>query len=249
MLFRSLSRRKTGLENDQERIVKNKTLDAENAVANLRKKIDDYLENKNKIIAERYKTALEGLTYTKEVVDGLYALVAGAIGESAVVKTLQQLSDDCYLINDFSVSFDPPIFNKRENDRIFSIQIDHVLVCESGVFLLETKNWSKNSVGNLDLRSPIKQVLRTNFALFVLLNGDSAFNDMRLEPHHWGVKKIPIRNVIVMINDRPREEFKHVKVLSINELIGYVKYFDHVLSREEVKNIFEYLKARMQSKF
>jgi hypothetical protein len=203
------------------------------------------LENREEIVSERCKKSLEDLTYTKQVVDGLYTLVAGAIGESSVVKTLQQLSDDCYLINDFSIKFYPPIYNKKENDRIFSIQIDHLLVCQSGIFLLETKNWSKTSVENLDLRSPVKQILRTSFALFVLLNSDSKLNDIKLERHHWGAKKIPIRNIIVMINKKPKEEFKHVKVLSLNKLIGYIQYFDQTFNGEEVKEIFEYLKKRM----
>jgi ElaB/YqjD/DUF883 family membrane-anchored ribosome-binding protein len=243
--IKSLSRRKSNLENNIESILKKKTSNAEYAVAKLKYKIDDCMKNRKSIISERCKKSLDHLTYTKEVIDGLYTLVAGAIGESSVVKALQQLSDDCYLINDFSIKFAPPIYNKKENDRIFSIQIDHLLVCQSGVFLLETKNWSKTSVENLDLRSPVKQVLRTNFALFVLLNSDSKLNNIKLERHHWGAKKIPIRNIIVMINEKPKEEFKHVKVLSLNELIGYIQYFDQTFNGEEVKGIFEYLKKRM----
>ena len=61
----------------------------------------------------------------------------------------------------------------RENHKIFSVQIDHLLICQSGVFLLETKNWSKRSIKNLDLRSPVEQILRTSYALFVLLNSKS----------------------------------------------------------------------------
>ena len=243
--IKSLSRRKSSLENNLERIIKKKTSNAEYVVAKLKYKIDDCLENRKSIISERCKRSLDDLTYTKEVVDGLYTLVAGTIGESSVVKALQQLSDDCYLINDFSIKFYHPIYNRKENDRIFSIQIDHLLVCQSGVFLLETKNWSKTSVENLDLRSPVKQILRTSFALFVLLNSDSKLNDIKHERHHWGAKKIPIRNIIVMINEKPKEEFKHVKVLSINELIGYIQYFDQTFNGEEVKGIFEYLKKRM----
>jgi len=240
-----LSRRMSSLVNNLESILKKKTSNAENTVARLENEIEGCLENKKKLISERCKKSLDDLTYTKEVVDGLYTLVAGAIGETSVVNALQQLSDDYYLINDFSIRFDPPIYNKKENDRIFSIQIDHLLVCQSGVFLLETKNWSKTSVENLDLRSPIKQTLRTSFALFVLLNSDSQLNDIKLERHHWGARKIPIRNIIVMINEKPKEEFKHVKVLSLKELIGYIQYFDQTFDGEEVKGIFEYLKKRM----
>jgi len=241
----SLSRRASRLENNLESIVDKKASSAKKTVVRLERGIDDILENKKNLISERCNKSLDDLTHTKEVVDGLYTLVAGAIGETSVVNALHQLSDDYYLINDFSLEFDPPIYNKKENDRIFSIQIDHLLVCQSGVFLLETKNWSKTSVENLDLRSPVKQILRTSFALFVLLNSESRLNDIKLERHHWGAKKIPIRNIIVMINERPKQEFKHVKVLSLNELIGYIQYFDQTFDGEEVQGIFEYFKKRM----
>ena len=178
------------------------------------------------------------LDFTKEVVDGLHTLIAGAIGENSVVNELQKLPDNYYLINDFSVDFDPPIYNKKENDRIFSIQIDHLLICQSGVFLLETKNWSKQSIKNLDLRSPVEQILRTSYVLFVLLNSES---NIHLARHHWGSKKIPVKNIIVMTNEKPKEEFKHVKVLSLHELVGYIKYFDEIFSETEAENIFNYL--------
>ena len=50
-----------------------------------------------------------------------------------------------------------------------------------------------------------------------------------------------------MVNEKPKEEFKHVKVLSLNELIGYIQYFDQTFNSEEVKEIFNYLKRRMWS--
>jgi len=237
-----LTLRKSNLENNLESIIKKKTRNAEEKVTKLRNDTKDYLENKNSIFSERHKKSLEDLTYTKNVVDGLYTLIAGAIGENFVVKELQKLSDDFYLINDFSKRFNPPIYNKKDNDRICSIQIDHLLICKSGIFLLETKNWSKSSLENLSLRSPVKQILRTSFALFTLLNSDSKQNDINLLHHHWGAKKIPIRNIIVLINKKPKEEFKHVKVLTLNELIGYIKYFDQTFNGDEIKGIFEYLK-------
>lgn len=242
--IKSLSRKKSNLENSLQDIVKEKTSDAENRLSRLKFEIEGYLKNKGKMISERHGKSLDELIRTKEVVDGLYALVAGAIGESSVVKVLQKLSDDFYLINDFSMEFDPPIYNKKDGDRIFSIQIDHLLICPSGVFLLETKNWSKSSIKNHDLRSPIKQILRTNFALFVLLNSDSGFDDIELQRHHWGAKKMPIRNIVVMVHEKPKEEFKLVKVVSLNELIGYIQYFDRTFNDDEVKNIFEYLKKK-----
>ena len=189
-------------------------------------------------ISKRCIDSYQELEFIKETVEDLYTLIAGAVGENSVVNELQKLSDNYYLINDFSLDFNPPIFNRHENDRIYSIQIDHLLICQSGVYAIETKNWNTRSVKSLDLRSPVEQIKRASYALFVLLNSDS---NIGLTRHHWGSKKIPIRNIVVMTNKAPKEEFKHVKVLSLNELNGYIKYFDEIFSASEAKNIFNYL--------
>jgi len=138
----------------------------------------------------------------------------------------------------------PPIYNRKENDRIYSVQIDHLLVCEAGVFILETKSWGNQSVKNIDLRSPVKQVLRSSYALFVLLNDQSKHNYINLKYHHWGSKQIPVRNVVVMTSTRPKEEFTYVKILSLKDLNGYLTYFDPILNSEEIKSICDYLRMR-----
>jgi Nuclease-related domain len=242
--IRILINKKSNLEKNLENILHKKTQIAEHEVIKTKNKLEDYTKNKEKIISERCKQPYKEMTSTKEVIEGLYTLIAGAIGENSAVKELQKLSDNYFLFNDFSIEFNPPIYNKKENDKIFSIQIDHLLICESGIFILETKNWSKQSIKNLDLRSPVKQILRTSYALFVLLNSESEYNKIKLNRHHWGNKQIPIKNIIVMTNEKPKEEFKHVKVLSLNELNGYIKYFDPIFNDTEVKSIFDYLRMK-----
>ena len=83
---------------------------------------------------------LSELERKKATIDELSSFIYGALGEQKVVKTLEALSDEYFLINDFAVSFSPAIYNRQENDYIKSIQIDHLLVAPSGIFLIETKN-------------------------------------------------------------------------------------------------------------
>ncbi len=183
------------------------------------------IENKQRII--------------EEVKNSIY----GALGEHKVVKELENLSDDNILINDFSISFNPAIYNRQEDDYIKSIQIDHLLITPSGIFLIETKNWSEKSLASLDLRSPVEQIKRTNFALFKILTGDISKNRVKLKHHHWGDRKIPVKNLIVLTNSKPNEEFQYVKVLTVNELLGYIKYFKPVFTNEETERIANYLLA------
>jgi hypothetical protein len=236
------SYRKRRLEKDFKRKSKKLTREALKKFKETQGNLNNLILNKESMLAKRLQDRLDALNYTKQVLDSLYPVIAGAIGEHAVVKALSDLSNEYYLINDYTVQFNPPILNKKEDERIFSIQIDHVVVCRAGVFLLETKNWSKSSVENLDLRSPVEQILRSSYAAFVLLNSQSGSQALRLQKHHWGAKKIPIRNIIVMTNEKPNGEFKHVKVVALKDLIGYLKFFDSVLTGDEVESIFGYLR-------
>lgn len=184
---------------------------------------------------------LSKLDRKKVIIDELESFIYGAIGEQKVVKVLEELSDDYCLINDFSVSFYPAIFNRQENDYISSVQIDHILVGPAGIFLIETKNWSKKSIESLSLRSPVKQIKRASFALFVLLNNEKYGIQSDLDRHHWGDKKVSVKNLIVLINSKPKEEFQYVKVLGLNELLSYVSYFKRTYSDAEVNRIAEFL--------
>lgn len=194
----------------------------------------------NEAVRQSAQHDLLELERKKAKIDELNSFIHGALGEQQVVKTLEALSDEYYLINDFAVSFSPAVYNRQENDYIKSVQIDHILVGPSGIFLIETKNWSEKSLKNLGLRSPVQQIKRTSFVLFKLLNNEKSNYHLRLDSHHWGEKKISIRNLIVLTNTKPKEEFKYVKILTINELLGYVNYFKPTFSINETQRIAEF---------
>lgn len=239
--LKALTNRRSSLETDPEAYIRKKTRTVRREKSELQDKYDYLTNNKEKAVSDRSKAPLDELASTKKSIDDLYPLIAGAIGESTVENELKKLPDDHYVINDFSMRLNPPIYNKKTKDRICSIQIDHLLICRSGVFLLETKNWSERSIESLNLRSPVDQILRTSYALFVLLNGRSRSRYVQLDEHHWGTKKLPIRNVIVMTNAKPKAEFNHIKILPLSQLNGYIRYFDPILNDQEVKVVFESL--------
>jgi hypothetical protein len=84
-------------------------------------------------VKQSYKHPLAELERKKAIIDDLSPLIYGALGEQKVVKTLESLPDEYFLINDFSISFSAPIYNRQENDYIKSIQIDHILIAPSGI--------------------------------------------------------------------------------------------------------------------
>ena len=202
--------------------------------------IDYILNNKENELSKRSRKKYERLTYIHETLQELYPLISGAIGENLVVKEIEKLPNDYILINDFKLEFEKPIYNKQNGDRIFSIQIDHLLISPAGIFIIETKNWSKKSINNYDLRSPVEQIQRTGYAMFIVLSriSDEFYN---IGTHHWGESKIPIKNLIVMINNKPKNVFKFVKILKLNELNNYVSHFDKIYSKSDVNSIAEVL--------
>ena len=194
--------------------------------------IKEYETKKQNLIEKRTKSKIEKLEYTKNVLENSKNLISGALGESLVVKEIKKLSDINVLINDFNLSFSHPIFHKKYNQWIYSVQIDHLLISKAGIFILETKNWSKSSVNTINLRSPVEQIERSNFALYIYLSENITLNE-----HHWGEQQIPIRNLIVMINNKPKSKFKFVKIKLLNELNDYINYFEPILTESQIERI------------
>lgn len=227
------------LKNQSNKFVKNKTKLISSSVKEISQIIENdkffikkYETEKQNLIEKRAKPKIEKLEYTRNVLENSKNLISGAIGENLVVTEIKKLPDDFVLINDFNLSFSRPIFYKKLNQRIYSIQIDHLLISKAGIFIIETKNWSKSSVDSISLRSPIEQIERANFALYVYMS-----ENLTLNGHHWGEQQIPIRNLIIMINNKPKAEFKYVKIKLLKEMNDYIKYFEPVLTENQLNRI------------
>lgn len=196
-----------------------------------------------KAVNESAERDLSELNRKIKIIDGMMPLILGAVGESKVEKELRLLPEGCFLINDFILYFKTPLFYKEEKGYIKSIQVDHLLITSAGIFIIETKNWSAHSLENLDLRSPVRQISRSSFALNNVIDKQSSF----LLTHHWGKRKFTVRNLIVFINQKPIAEFEYVKILTLNELRGYVGYFKPIMTEAETEKLAKYFISINQS--
>ena len=196
----------------------------------LQSEVDRLTQNTDEIVANRCKNELYELDRTKNAVEELRTIIAGAKGEYAVEQELKKLPNNFYVINDYKLDFVRPIINKQTGEKIFSIQIDHLVVSPVGVFILETKNWSQKSIKSLNLRSPIEQIQRSSYALFVFMNKNISINT-----HHWGSKQISLKNVLVMTGATTNQKFQYVKVKQLKEINVYLNYFDAIYSDDETK--------------
>lgn len=231
-----IERQKNKFEKNKNEIINSSVRKITEVIERDKLFIKKYKTDKQNLIELRALPKIKELEYTRKVIINSKNLISGAIGENLVVKEIKKLSNEYILINDFQLNFSTPIYYKKYNQRIYYIQIDHLLICKSGVFIIETKNWSKSSVNSINLRSPVEQIERTNFALYIYIS-----ENINLNTHHWGEQQIPIRNLIVMINNKPAIDFKYVKVKLLNEMNDYIKYFDPVLTDNQLKKIKDIL--------
>ena len=218
------------LRNNSDRIIFKRTSLIQRKVKNLHSHVDFLNTNTEKIISERCENDLSELNRTKQAISDLRTIIAGAKGEYAVEQELKKLPDNFYVINDYRLNFTRPIINKKNGDKIFSIQIDHLVISPGGIFLLETKNWSNRSIRSLNLRSPIDQIQRSSYALFVFIN-----NNISLNSHHWGSKQISLKSVLVMVGATTNQKFQFVKIKELKALNRYLKYFEPIYTDQETK--------------
>jgi hypothetical protein len=202
-----------------------------------------YLKNNQENeVHKRSKDSVNKIEYTVSVLNSFSSLIYGSVGEIKAIELLKQLPEDYYIINDFRERFDPPIFNKNENDRIYSIQLDHVVVGPTGVYIIETKYWNRKSIENNFLFSPIQQLKRGSYALFILLNNTIKERRSSVFSNNWGQFKISISNILLMMNASTKEQFQYVKILTENNLINYITKRRIVFNEEQIKYIVKILK-------
>ncbi|MXN90350.1 hypothetical protein GR160_03855 [Flavobacterium sp. Sd200] len=204
------------------------------------KRLDFITINFEEALLHSSRASLNILELKQSVITANKNSIYGAYGEQKVVETLQSLSNEYILINNFEYSFEKALYNRKLNEYVKSVQIDHILVAPSGIFIIETKNWSKQSVDNRNLYSPAQQVKRANFILYILLKrfkAKSLFNFNQ----HWGNRKVPVRNIVAFINSKPEQEFDFVKLVTLSQLLPYIKYFTPIFTNNEVEDVADYL--------
>lgn len=206
-------------------------------VKGMERNFDVNLETKNRIDTNSLEVTYNAIKENNNI-------LLGTVAELKVIEELCKLPDSYFVINDLRMSFCPPIHNRVEDDRICSVQIDHIVIGPSGVFIIETKNWSKKNNKNPHFFSPVKQVKRAGFALFVYLNSETKniWGHLKSFRKEWGVRKISLRQIVVTMNNVSFENSQYVKVLGLDELNRYIIECEVQYSEEEINDLVSFLK-------
>ncbi len=240
-----LTKRKKILENSFEEELRKPFRKGFAKIASIRSEIEDRKNNAEKWVEHYSASNIEEQKRILSLLSKHKYLFYGAEGEERVARELSNLPDTYTVINDCRLEFSPPLYDRNNNDRIYSIQIDHVVVGPTGLYLVETKNWSKDSVENTELFSPIKQLKRNNFAIFRLLNQAVEKGEIDNFSSHWGDRRISPKNILCLINHRPHQEFQYVKTLSENQIAYYISNQRQAFSQKEVKSLADDLLSRI----
>ncbi len=236
-----LSKRKFFLNNyfddEKKRPFKNLGLD----ISSIDEKLQYKEKNIDKLIEERAKPRIKKLNTINSLLLENNMLYEGAIGEQQVFDELKKLPDSFSIINDFQKLFRKGIYQKRTGDWIYSIQVDHIVIGPTGIFVIETKNWSQNSINNEHIFSPVKQVNRARHALYCYLNDAIKDGYLSSFEHHWGLRQISPSSIIVTIHHTPQQEFQYVKILSLKDIFWYITSRKKISSENNVNELTEFL--------
>jgi hypothetical protein len=202
--------------------------------------------NQNEELNKRAKIFLEEMEYINTELNNLSPLLYGSIGELKAINLLRELPNQYYIINDFREVFNPPLYNTSEGEKIFSTQIDHVVIGPTGVYVIETKYWSQKSIENKTFFSPIKQVKRGGFAVFIIINDFIRKKRTKIFSKKyktmiffkkWRRIKVSVSNILLMMHSSTNERDRFVEVLTESNFINYITRRPVVLSDEQIKFI------------
>lgn len=153
---------------------------------------------------------------------------AGAIAEWNNAEIFRrQLPGRCHLFHDVNVEMDKWYFIDGQNRR--NAQIDHVVVSAGGVFVIETKLWSRTFAQGGQYYCPFKQVRAAGKLLHHTLKNMLG-------------ESIKVREIIATVGALPpKPEDSFAKILGPDEVAGYIGWFPQELDEQTIHDVVQLL--------
>jgi len=182
--------------------------------------LEDFIADRDTEVARR----VEGAHRIVKGVEALAhsAILANAIAERAVIRTLSTLPDEFVLINDLHLSTNRDV--PFEGSYLKTAQLDHLLVGPTGVYAIETRNWSSTVAADGDEADPVLQVTRASFLCSRILK-DAGCDQI-------------VRSVVACGGAPPTQSGgAHVAIMPTARLLAYVQYGPSVVSVQEIADV------------
>ena len=174
-----------------------------------------------------YKRQVDKFQYKKV---GKY--VTGTHGENEVIEELLKLDDSYHILCGVRLELSHWVtYNGKKNLK--SAQMDIVVVCPKGVYMIEVKNWSNQFANNNKSFSPYEQTERAGRVLWISLQ------DI--------FRKVRVTNVLLSVkgNFEYNKRYRSVFVSSLDKINHFLMSRQDALTEKEIKNIVKDLKGHV----
>jgi hypothetical protein len=154
----------------------------------------------------------------------------GAKAELDAIQQLNKLPNNYYVLND--VHLTARRYMSYKGKTVKSAQIDHLVIANTGIFVVEVKHWSQQFVEKGQFFDPYEQVSRANYLCHCLLKEE-------LNIH------VKVCSILAYRGHLPQKiSDNYVKVLPIDGLDNYINHFQSsVLTAIQLKTIINWLTA------
>jgi len=173
-----------------------------------------------------YKRQVDKFQYKK-----IGKLKTGTHGENDVIDKLSKMDDSYHILCGIEIELDYWVtYNGKKNLK--SAQMDLVVVCPKGVFMIEVKNWTdKYADQNKKGLSPYEQAERAGRVLWITLQNK--------------VGDIRVTNILLSIkgNLPYNQNYRSVFVSSLDTINEFLEKRQNILNEKEIEKIVKDLKG------
>ena len=155
-------------------------------------------------------------------------LLFGAAGEKAVLGRLSALDDSYHMFCNIHIDL-PYTVRYRGKRNLRSAQMDLVVACSKGIFMIEVKNWSDKYARNPKW-NPHEQAERAGMVLWIALQKSA--------------KGTRVTNVLLSVSGNIWYDpnYRTVMVSDLDRITGFLKNRPDVLTRQGLKHMLKLLK-------
>jgi len=175
-----------------------------------------------------YKRQVDKFQYKK-----IGKLRTGTYGENDVIDELAKLDDSYHILCGIEIELPYWVtYNGRKNLK--SAQMDLVVVCPKGVFMIEVKNWSdKYAEQNKRGLNPYEQTERAGRVLWITLQNE------------FGDGEFSVTNVLLSIrgNLPYSQNYRSVFISSLTGINQFLEKRQDVLDEEDIEDLVEALEV------
>jgi hypothetical protein len=195
-----------------------------------RRRLAHLKNNREAIIANH----LLSLYREKDVLDNVTreyrSELKGYYGELIVMDTLQQLSDDYYVISDVRITRESG--HRFDGRMLKSVRVDHIVIGPKGVYCIETKHWNSLKNKDTDKPSPGEQARRSSHLLYKYLK------------YTCGMSGVKVMGIVLYTNTTIKGKEDFVRFMRNDEILQYLDARPDNIGADVIRLIVEYIKGR-----